>query len=74
MPKYVGYDSVMPAKAGIQYDSRPPMTSGRGLDPCLRRGDIVTSTLKIAFRAEFVHGSAFAEVTSSLLMIAVLTS
>ncbi len=33
----------MPAQAGIQYDSRPLSISKRGLDPCLRRGDIVAS-------------------------------
>ncbi len=43
-----GYDSVMPAQAGIQYDSWPPAAFQRGLDPCLRRGDIVTSVRHIA--------------------------
>ncbi len=36
----------MPAKAGIQYDLLQPTYPVLGLDPCLRRGDRVTSLLK----------------------------
>ena len=43
-PTQPGYDCVMPAKAGIQYHLRPLPTSRLDLDPCLRRGDKVTST------------------------------
>ena len=46
-----GYDPVMPAQAGIQKDPWPPTTSRHALDPCLRRGDIVTSLPHIAFHA-----------------------
>ncbi len=48
-PVHVGYDSVMPAQAGIQNHLRPLPTSRLVLDPCLRRGDIVTFMATAAF-------------------------